>query len=116
MDTGKIILGAVFLLIAAYIFIGVDSSAAKIFGGGVLTVLGVVTIIRAYARGDKKPAPASGLAAPEPAAPAPEPAAPAPEPAPEPAPPEPEPAPEPAQPEPEPEPEPVEPEPETPAA
>ena len=75
MDTGKIFLGAVFLLIAAYIFIAVDSSAAKIFGGGVLTVLGVVTIIRAYLRGKKKPA-----AAPEPAAsaaPAPEPAAPA---------------------------------------
>lgn len=45
MNTGKIFLGAIFLLVAAYIIFYVPGSAAKIFGGGVLAILGLITII-----------------------------------------------------------------------
>ena len=45
MNTGKFFLGAIFLLVAAYIFFYVPSPAAKIFGGGILAILGLITII-----------------------------------------------------------------------
>ena len=48
MDTGKIFLAVVFLLVAAYIFFYVSSPAAKIFGGGILTVLGLLSLVKAF--------------------------------------------------------------------
>lgn len=54
MDTGKIFLAAIFLIIAAYIFFYVSSPAAKIFGGGILTVLGLLSLVKAFRKGESK--------------------------------------------------------------
>ena len=45
MDPGKVLLGAIFLLIAVYIIIFVPSPAAKLFGGGVMVILGLLTLL-----------------------------------------------------------------------
>jgi uncharacterized membrane protein len=45
MDTGKVFLGSIFLLVAIYIFVFVQSPAAKLFGGGVMAILGLLTLI-----------------------------------------------------------------------
>ena len=45
MDPGKVFLGAIFLLVAVYIIIFVPSPAAKLFGGGVMVILGLLTLI-----------------------------------------------------------------------
>ena len=62
MNTGKIFIGVIFLLAAAYIFFYVEGSAAKIFGGGILTILGILTLIKAcskegckHKKGEEKP-------------------------------------------------------------
>ena len=54
MDTRKLFVGALFLLIAGYIFIYVESSGAKWFGGGVLALLGAVTLISALRKKEVK--------------------------------------------------------------
>lgn len=45
---GAIFLGAIFLLVAAYLFMYVESASARMFGGGVLTILGVITLVKAF--------------------------------------------------------------------
>ena len=45
MDPGKVFLGAIFLLVAVYIIVFVPSPAAKLFGGGIMAVLGLLVLI-----------------------------------------------------------------------
>ena len=45
MNTGKVFLGAIFLLVAIYIIVFVPSPEAKLFGGGVMAILGLLTLI-----------------------------------------------------------------------
>ena len=45
MDPGKVFLGAIFLLVAVYIIVFVPSPAAKLFGGGIMAILGLLTLI-----------------------------------------------------------------------
>jgi hypothetical protein len=45
MNTGKVFLGSIFLLVAIYIIVFVPSPAAKLFGGGVMAILGLLTLI-----------------------------------------------------------------------
>jgi len=56
MKTGKIFLGVIFLLVAAYIIFYVPGSAAKILGGGVLVLLGIITLIPGFKKCKDKPA------------------------------------------------------------
>lgn len=48
MNIGKIFMAVIFFLIAAYIFFYVSSPAGKIFGGGILTVLGLLSLVKAF--------------------------------------------------------------------
>jgi len=45
MDTGKIFLGAIFLLVAISIIGFVESVTAKVFGGGIMIILGLFLFI-----------------------------------------------------------------------
>jgi len=54
MNTSKIFAAAVFLLAAGYIFFYVDSPAGRIFGGGILTVLGLISLVKAFRKSDGK--------------------------------------------------------------
>ena len=45
---GAIFLGGIFLLVAAYIFMYVEGASAKMFAGGVLAILGVITLVKAF--------------------------------------------------------------------
>jgi len=45
MNTGKVFLGSIFLLVAIYIIVFVSDPAAKLFGGGVMAILGLLTLI-----------------------------------------------------------------------
>ena len=45
MDPGKVFLGSIFLLVAVYIIAFVPGPAAKLFGGGVMVILGLLTLI-----------------------------------------------------------------------
>jgi len=45
MDTGKVFVGSIFLLVAIYIIAFVSSPAAKLFGGGVMAILGLLMLI-----------------------------------------------------------------------
>ncbi|MDI6810476.1 MAG: hypothetical protein QMD80_02145 [archaeon] len=48
MDTGKVFLGAVFLIVAIYIFVYVTGPAAKFFGGGIMAILGLLTLLHGF--------------------------------------------------------------------
>jgi len=48
MNTRKIFMAAVFFLAAAYIFFYTSSPGAKIFGGGILAVLGLLSLVKAF--------------------------------------------------------------------
>ena len=45
MDTGKVFLGSIFLLVAIYIIVFVSGPAAKLFGGGIMAILGLLMLI-----------------------------------------------------------------------
>lgn len=46
MNEGTVFLGAVFLLVAIYLILFEDSPEAKLFGGGILGILGLLTLIK----------------------------------------------------------------------
>ena len=52
MDDGKVFLGALFLLIAIYIIGFVSGAEAKLFGGGVMGILGILSLYRGI-KGEK---------------------------------------------------------------
>lgn len=45
MNIGKIVIGAILLLVAIYVFIAMTSVAARFVGGGILAILGLVLVI-----------------------------------------------------------------------
>ena len=47
-NMGTVFLGLLFLLVSLYLFITQTSTAALIFGGGVMALLGIITLIRAF--------------------------------------------------------------------
>lgn len=54
MNTGKLFLAAIFFLVAAYIFFYVSSPSAKMFGGGILTILGLLSLVKAFRKEESK--------------------------------------------------------------
>ncbi|NPE32063.1 hypothetical protein HNV12_29710 [Methanococcoides sp. SA1] len=48
MDSGSVFLGAIFLIVAIYIILFVESPTAKLFGGGVMGVLAILILIKGF--------------------------------------------------------------------
>lgn len=48
MNGGKVLIGAIFLIIEIYIVVFVSSPAAKLFGGGIMAILGLLTLIQGF--------------------------------------------------------------------
>ncbi|MFY1110991.1 MAG: hypothetical protein AB3K77_04820 [Methanosarcinaceae archaeon] len=46
MDTGKVIVGAILLIIAIWVFLTMSDFTARFVGGGVLGILGLVLLIQ----------------------------------------------------------------------
>lgn len=71
---GGILIGGILLIIAAYLFIAMDSFGAKWVGGGIVGLIGVIIIIGAFVKSTGKSAPAPMetpvVSTPEPSAPA----------------------------------------------
>lgn len=45
-NEGNIFLGGIFLIIAVYIIMYIDDPVAKVFGGGVMTLLGLMNMMK----------------------------------------------------------------------
>jgi len=48
MDSGLVFLGAIFLIVAIYLIFFVESPLAKIFGGEVLGILAILTLLKGF--------------------------------------------------------------------
>lgn len=44
MNSGKVFLGAVFLLISIYLFLYESSPSTRLIGGGILGILGILSL------------------------------------------------------------------------
>ena len=53
MNAGKIVFGLILLVVAAYLMIFMESVGARFFGGGILAVLGLASVITGFIK--KKP-------------------------------------------------------------
>jgi len=49
-NMGKVFLGLLFLLVSIYLFITQTSTSTLIFGGGVIALLGILTLVKAFKR------------------------------------------------------------------
>jgi len=54
MDIGKIVFGAILLLVAVYLFIAMEGLAARLIGGGIVAILGIASIVKAFIEEPKK--------------------------------------------------------------
>ena len=54
MDIRKIVLGAILLVIAVYLFIAMEGLAARLVGGGIVAILGIASIVSAFIKKVKK--------------------------------------------------------------
>ena len=54
MSTGKIIIGAILIVIAIYLFISIESFAGRFVGGGILAILGLAEIITGIIKNGEK--------------------------------------------------------------
>jgi putative Mn2+ efflux pump MntP len=45
MNIGKMVIGAILLLVGIYVFIAMTSFAARFVGGGILVILGLVFVV-----------------------------------------------------------------------
>lgn len=48
MDPGKVFLGSIFLLVAIYLIVFETSPAARLFGGGIMAILGILTLLAGF--------------------------------------------------------------------
>jgi putative Mn2+ efflux pump MntP len=53
MNNGKLVIGAVLLLVGLWMFFTLDNMAARWIGGGIIIILGVAQLMAGYKGGEK---------------------------------------------------------------
>lgn len=51
MNTGKMVIGVVILLVGLWMLIFLNNTMARYLGGGIVTILGIAQMVMAYKKG-----------------------------------------------------------------